>query len=125
MASPSKNRITIMPEFTRTLTQYDAGKTISLLPGDLFELVLQGNPTAGYQWEAGSYDAAIIKPVEGARYARSSNSLGAGGVFRFAFQALAPGGTYLKLVYRRPFEKETPPLRDYTVFIEVATGKNA
>ena len=109
-----------MPEITRTLQESDSGQAITLSPGEQFELTLSGNPTSGYQWEVSSYNAAYIQPAAEPGFQQSSDLVGAGGYFQFRFQAVKPGRTTLKLVYRRPFEKQSKPLRTFTLKISVS-----
>jgi predicted secreted protein len=45
--------------------------------------------------------------------------VGAGGTFVFKLQAVKPGNSTVKLVYVRPWEKDKPPVRTFTVTIEV------
>ncbi len=108
-----------MAKTTCVLTEVDSGKTISLSPGEQFELALYGNPTTGYQWEIQSYDAGLISPVDNPGFAQSTSLVGAGGVFKFTFQATAPGNTPLKLVYHRPFEKKAKPLRKFSIAVNI------
>ncbi len=103
----------------RTITVDDAGKQIVLKVGELCAVVLAGNPTTGYQWEVVSLDASIVKQVGAARYEPSGASMGGGGQFTFQFRAMTPGQMPLKLIYQRPFEKDTPPAQIYEVTLIV------
>jgi inhibitor of cysteine peptidase len=95
----------------RSITAADAGKQVALSVGESCQVVLAGNPTTGYQWEVVSLDTAVVKQVSAATYAPSGTAMGSGGQFTFQFKAVAPGQTPLKLIYHRPFEKETPPVQ--------------
>ena len=113
-----------VPQSTQTggfveLSSEDAGRTVTVHPADQLEVVLDGNPTTGYQWEISSVDSAILKPIGEVEFRPDSNALGAGGKVALHFEALAPGTTILKLIYHRSFGQDVPPLRTFEVEIEV------
>ena len=103
----------------QSLTEADAGRSIKLRVGDKLEVTLPGNPTTGFQWEVGSVDTSVLKPIGKPEYKSSSNALGSGGQFTFRFEAVAPGQTTLQLIYHRPFEKDTPPAQTFEVTVTV------
>jgi predicted secreted protein len=110
-----------MSSSTRVLSENDSGKAISLLPGEQFELVLSGNPTSGYQWDTHAYDDALIQLAGKPEFLLNSSSVGAGGLFKFAFSALKPGHTVLRLIYHRPFEKKAVPQREFTLSVNISS----
>ena len=103
----------------QSLTEADAGRSIELRVGDQLEVTLPGNPTTGFQWEVGSVDTSVIKPSGEPEFKSSSSALGSGGQFTLRFEAVAPGQTTLKLIYHRPFEKDTPPAQTFEVSVTV------
>ncbi len=107
------------PVPTRQLTEADAGHVIELPVGGRLEVRLQGNPTAGFQWEVGSCDESVVKWNGKPEFNPSNDALGAPGTFASRFEAVGVGQTKLNLVYRRPFEKETPPVRTFEVTVVV------
>lgn len=100
---------------THRLTEADSGRAVDLKVGDRLEIALPGNPTTGFQWEVGSVDRAVLRPIGEPQFERSSDALGAGGTVTLRFEAVAPGAASLQLVYRRPFEKDTPPARAFNL----------
>ena len=104
---------------SQSLTEADAGRSIGLRVGDKLEVTLPGNPTTGFQWEVGSLDTSVLKPIGEPEYKPSSNALGSGGQFTFHFEAVTPGQTTLQLIYHRPFEKDTPPAQTFEVTVTV------
>jgi len=113
-----------VPQSTQTggsveLSSEDAGRTVTMHPADQLEVVLDGNPTAGYQWEIASVNSAILRPIGEAEFKPDSTALGAGGKVVLHFEALAPGTTILQLIYHRSFEPAVPSLRTFEVKIEV------
>ncbi len=106
------------PGATR-LSKTDAGKTIELRAGDKLQVVLEGNPTTGYQWQVREVDAAVLKVSGEPEYKSESSLTGAGGQYTFHFESLAPGQTVLQLIYHRPFEKNVAPIETYQVTVVV------
>jgi predicted secreted protein len=45
---------------------------------------------------------------------------GAAGTQTFTIPVVGSGAGWLQLVYRRPFEKETPPARSWSIFVAAA-----
>lgn len=86
-------------------------------------ITLESNPTTGYSWQVAEIDKAILRQVGDAEYKSSASGnppvVGAGGTETFRFETVSAGNTTLKLVYRRPWEKDAPPLKTYTVQIAV------
>jgi inhibitor of cysteine peptidase len=102
------------------LTEADNGQPATLYVGGKIVIELPANPTTGYTWEVGEMDTNILKQTGGTEYNSSSSTpLGQGGTQTLRFQAIAPGRTTLKLIYRRPFEINTPPVRTYTIQVIV------
>lgn len=101
------------------LSEQDAGKTVQLRAGDKLSIVLDGNPTTGYQWEQDAGDLAILKPAGEPTFNADSSALGSGGKVTVPFQAAAPGQTTLKLIYHRAFEKSVPPIKTFEVNVVV------
>jgi inhibitor of cysteine peptidase len=100
---------------SRQFSENDSGSTVELRTGDTLAVMLSGNPTTGYQWEMASVDTNVLKQRGKPEYTSNSAAVGAGGKFIFAFEAAAPGQTVLRLVYRRPFEKNVPPASTFEI----------
>ena len=100
----------------------DAGKNIFLKQGDTMVVTLDGNVTTGYTWETtqdSSKDISILKQVGTVEQTPNSNKMGAPGQVVLKFQAVKTGQEKLTLVYHRPFEKDVPPLKTYSVGVTV------
>ncbi len=71
--------------------------------GGTFEIPLEGNATIGFQWElqAPAATADLVDLLD-ATYDADKTRVGAPGVHRFRFRALAPGLVNLVFQYRRP-----------------------
>lgn len=96
----------------------DAGKNISLKQGDTLVVTLDGNVTTGYTWET-TQEIPVLKQVGTAEQTPSNSNLGAPGQIVLKFQAVQAGQGKLTLVYHRPFEKDVPPLKTYSVDVTV------
>ncbi len=106
------------------VTEADDGDTVTLAPGDGLNVSLTGNPTTGYLWEvSGDLDAAILKPVGDPGFQKESGLIGAGGVQTNQFEAVGPGQTLLTMIYHRPWEKDTPPEKSFSVTVIVESAQ--
>ena len=101
------------------LSEKDAGRTVQLPAGGTLEVVLEGNPTTGYLWEAAAGDTAIIRQEGEAQFKPDTTALGSPGKMTLRFTGVAAGQTVLKLIYHRPFEKNVPPSKTFEVTVVV------
>ncbi len=101
------------------LDAQDNGRSIEVEKGDLFKIVLEGNPTTGYQWEVAAYNAETVARIGKPEYNSDSDKIGAGGIYTFTFKALAAGQSDLELVYRRSWEEGVLPIDTFKVLIHV------
>jgi inhibitor of cysteine peptidase len=99
------------------LTEADAGSTVRLASGGTIEVVLAGNPTTGFTWEAADLNASVLRQVGEPDYVSDSDLPGSPGVFTFTFECVADEPTTLTLVYHRPWE-DAAPLQTFTVDVE-------
>ena len=83
------------------------------------KISLKSNPTTGYTWTIQSNDSAIIRQVGKPSFKAESKKLGSSGIQTFNFKSIASGKTKLKLIYHRPWEKETAPLDSYLVVFNI------
>ena len=108
-----------------TLIEAASGWEASLVPGQELNLTLASNVTTGYQWELAQPAAAVLEVLDPGTYHASSAQegqgtlVGRGGVTSFRFRAIRSGTDTLRLVYRRPWEKEQPPARTFLVYLQV------
>jgi inhibitor of cysteine peptidase len=103
----------------RQITEADAGHPVELRVGDNLELTLPANPTTGYQWEISDLDSAILRPVGDQTFEPSGNGVGSGGLVKLRFEAAGVGQTELKLILRRSFEKDVPPIQTFETTVIV------
>ncbi len=90
-------------------------------PGETVELILEGNPTTGYQWSVVRITETALSQDYEESYAPGSTGgtpvVGSGGVYKFQFKAVKAGTSTVELAYHRPWEQNVEPLR--TVLFEV------
>ena len=103
------------------------GKQIQLKPGQALLVRLESNITTGYSWAIASLDGDALRssgePEYEAPAGGTNQRVGAGGSQVFRFQAASAGTATLQLAYRRPWEKDTPPVRTYHLTVVVAPNK--
>ncbi len=101
------------------LTAENNGQTINIKKGNEIVVKLEGNATTGYVWSVQDLDEQYLQQKGEEDYKSDSNLVGAGGISTFTFKTQQPGQTTLKLVYSRPFEKDTPPEKTFEVTVVV------
>lgn len=104
----------------------DPEETIEVEEGLKFSLVLESNPTTGYQWQlAEPLDGEVISLVsatfesKGGGHAEGEEKLGAPGEEIWTFEAVGAGKAEIKMAYVRPWEKEKAPEESKTFKVEV------
>ena len=101
------------------LTEEDDGRTVQMNSGGELEVTLEGNPTTGFLWEVASEDLAVLLAVGESEFKANSTAIGSPGKVTLRFEAVKRGEVFLKLIYLRPFEKDTPPAKTFEVKVEV------
>ena len=87
-----------------TYTARDAGASIELTPGAVFEVRLDENPTTGYRWRAGDWDRSIVDVTHEEFRPADHSVAGGGGEHVWQFTARAPGRCVVRLTYGRGWE---------------------
>ena len=106
---------------TFALTEADDGSRISAAKGDVLTVRLPSNVTTGYGWSVAQAAPGMLPAPEPPSYQPPAASQpGAGGTQTFTIPVNAGGAGWLQLVYRRPFEKDVPPARTWSVFLAAA-----
>jgi len=120
-----KGRLLTLPGDKRlppALTEKDDGKTLSMAVKKRFVVRLAGNPTTGYGWRTVEVTGDAVEQTGKVAYVaakRQPGMVGVGGHYVFRFEAVKPGKTSIKLEYARPWEKDKPPAKTFTVTINV------
>lgn len=97
-----------------TLTEGDEGRAIELEAGELFQIALEANPSAGFNWEPALFNESVIRMLDTA-FIPDTAALGSSGKQLLRFKALASGYTLLRLIYRRSFEKNVPASKSFEI----------
>ena len=111
------------PGEVRLYAQHDR-TSVDLTEGQVLVISLDSNPATGYRWEIAEADPALLRQVRAPEYqpsplllqagAQPAPILGAPEVTLLRFEAIAPGQSQLRLVYRRPWENK-PPAQTFTL----------
>jgi inhibitor of cysteine peptidase len=94
-------------------------------PGE-FSIKIESNPTTGYSWALQPLtetEKTLVKfkkqRVEEPGEESKQKPLGAQTYEIFTFEALAPGEAVIRLHYRRPWEKDVPPIKKHKVIVTI------
>lgn len=98
----------------------DGDKTVGLRMGQLLRLKLDSNPTTGYSWDIASMDDnGVVRQFGKMRYVREGEMMGSGGYQLYRITPLKKGTAAVRFEYKRPWEKDTEPVKKHTVRIVV------
>jgi inhibitor of cysteine peptidase len=103
----------------RIITAKDVDDPINLHMGQELVLNLESNPTTGYRWFLQDVRNSGLTTLGEPVYQRGGSLPGAGGVESWIFRASKAGDRTLRLEYRHPWEKETPPARSVVFQLRV------
>lgn len=100
----------------------DNGKTVSVEKGKSFSIILESNPTTGYDWYiSGDSQMGNIDLID-SDYEQSSKNkklVGAGGSKIFTFEAMQSGSALISLEYKRDFEEGVEPIDRFSININI------
>ena len=98
----------------------DMTNTIQATVGKEFVITLNANATTGYEWQlANPIDDSLIGLV-GSEYVPDKTGLvGSGGKSIWTFKAVRAGKTQVSFKYIRPWEKNTPPVKEATYIVDI------
>ncbi|MDY6794337.1 MAG: protease inhibitor I42 family protein [Actinomycetota bacterium] len=89
----------------------DPAELIEVEKGEEFTIILESNPTTGYQWQLAEPLNEEILVLEQTEFEESEEELiGAGGEEKWTFKAEGLGETSVSFVYMRPWEEMVVPL---------------
>jgi len=114
----------------------DHGRAVQLREGEELVISLEANPSTGYAWQvdrgplAAQSQSILVQTGESFDRARAQGStdvessatmplvLGAPEIQTLRFQAAQAGQAALRLVYRRPWEENVPPVEEFSLSVE-------
>jgi len=100
------------------IAQTDNGKILDVERGRRIEIALRGNPSTGYQWML-MKKAAGVGQLGQPAFKPDSKQIGAPGLETLRFRAIRSGRSVIALGWRRPWEKNVPPARTFSVTLIV------
>ncbi len=99
------------------------GVSLETTTGQTINITLDSNITTGYKWNLVTEPNAQVLKLLASEYVAPAASnpplVGAGGKEVWEFQTTGRGTTALKLAYFRPFEKNTPPAKEFSATVVV------
>ncbi len=102
------------------LTESDNGRDIDLSTSNTLIVKLSSNPSTGYAWSVAGDPAPLKLQKSTFRKSKAKNGMvGASGTAVFQLTASSAGMTNLTLVYRRSWEYNVPPMKTFTVRVNV------
>jgi inhibitor of cysteine peptidase len=100
-------------------TEEDNGGYVKIKQGRFFDIILEGNPTTGYSWEKVEPEDDQIVELLDTEYTPESDRVGSAGIKVFHFKTIGKGKAFIRLIYRRSWEKEVQPIREFELKITV------
>lgn len=110
-ASTSGNEVLVLDK------SFD-NSTMEVTVGVVIEVILDGNPTTGFDWTVMQSGSPVLAQRGAPEFAADSEAIGAGGTYRWRFDVAEAGTTELELSYARPFEEGVPPSDTFKVMID-------
>lgn len=116
------------PVAPRVVGAADAGRTITLAPGQRLQIEVIGVPTAGYLWRVGRIDAgwqlveSSMRPENPA--GRAAGMSGGQDWSVFVLEAPGPSRRSITLVYGRPWELDAGARPTETLTFTAVTSAN-
>jgi predicted secreted protein len=101
-----------------TVTQADAGKSVSLSIGQRLSVHLSEQAGTGYSWIT-AFDSTPLLKFEGASTASGATMPGGTEIEVLVYSAATAGKGTLKIEYRRSWEKDQPPAKNFSIAVTV------
>jgi len=97
-----------------------SGKQVELAVGQSLVVTLDSNASTGYSWSlAQNSDDSVLNETGNKYLAPQTTLVGAGGKEEWTFKALKKGTSSISMVYRRSWEKDTPPAKTFDLTVVV------
>jgi inhibitor of cysteine peptidase len=104
------------------LTQADHDSAVSVDVGATISVELEAIAGTGYGWQLQPMSNDVLH-YDSAKTTQAKAQPGAAQTTHLRFRAVSTGESVLQLHYARPWEKEKPPLREFTVRVRVNPAK--
>jgi len=109
-------------EKTVRVTTQQNGITVTLKKGDLLEVTLPATLGTGYSWQVTQAGGALLslrEKSEGKKRDGEGPKTGGAEDQVFQFDAKATGTAKLELQYSRPWEKQAPPAKTFSLTVTI------
>jgi len=97
------------------LTDENDGYRAELGSDQVLVVSLESNPSTGYSWEVADINPKVLHQVGKTEFEQMSPLLGAPERQTLRFKVVGAGQSTLKLVYRRPWEKDVKPAKEFSI----------
>jgi inhibitor of cysteine peptidase len=101
------------------LNEADTEKTIDVAAGDIIEIQLLENATAGYRWTLETIDKSVCEVIADGRHGPAKVIPGASGTHVWRLKATHAGNCRIEIAYRRAWQRDTPPTRTFKLGLRV------
>ena len=94
-------------------------RNMAVKSGEFFRIILESNRSTGYGWFwENKPDKSILDSINVDYVLKSKMQTGSGGNEIWEFRAMKKGEQMIKMVYKRPWEKELP-LKTKEIMVKV------
>jgi inhibitor of cysteine peptidase len=97
------------------MSEREEHNAVTVRRGERFKIELQSNPSTGYRWHIVFSNKSILKPISSEFVPKIANQIGSTGIQQFNFEATKEGTTSIKLIYKRPWEREAVKSNEFFV----------
>jgi predicted secreted protein len=97
-----------------------SGERVDLTPGAEFDVSLAEQPTTGFRWHVVDSGEPACR-LCGDTFAVDATRHGAAGVRVLHFETVQPGEGEIQLAYRRAWETDAAPARQFLLRVRVAS----
>jgi len=107
-------------EFKVPIGQEQSDNTIKTIVGREFVITLDANATTGYEWQlANPIDSNLINLMRSEYIPYKTGLVGSGGKSIWTFKAIQAGKAQISFKYIRPWEKDTPPVKEAKYIVDI------
>ena len=92
---------------------------VTLAVGQILEIALAENPTTGFRWGLKQSGAPACTPTGDSYDPPAASGVGKAGVRRWRFAGAQAGSGSIELIYRRAWERGTPPAQVFRITVKV------
>jgi inhibitor of cysteine peptidase len=97
------------------MSEREEHNAVTVRRGERFKIELQSNPSTGYRWHLVFFNKSILKLISSEFVPKIANQIGSTGIQQFNFEATKEGTTSIKLIYKRPWEREAVKSNEFFV----------